>query len=150
MAKIRKAVFRSGITMLSLLAAVVLSSSVAYAQDCGIVVSSPTQARAEGMTEVVGDIELRCVPGAEVTVPGFGTQPAAIPDLISVTVELNAGITNEVDAEGNVEVASDNRTWYPVTRMARSSWTRCSSAGPVGAATRSWIQYSGTVRSMAA
>ena len=32
MAKIRKAVFRSGIVMLSLLAAIVLSSSVAYAQ----------------------------------------------------------------------------------------------------------------------
>ena len=34
MAKIRKAVFRSGIVMLSLLAAIVLSSSVAYAQEC--------------------------------------------------------------------------------------------------------------------
>ena len=32
MAKIRKAVFRSGIVMLSLLAAIVLSSSVAQAQ----------------------------------------------------------------------------------------------------------------------
>ena len=35
MAKIRKAVFRSGIVMMSLLAAIVLSSSVAYAQECG-------------------------------------------------------------------------------------------------------------------
>ena len=34
MAKIRKSVFRSGIVMLSLLAAVVLSSSVAQAQRC--------------------------------------------------------------------------------------------------------------------
>ena len=34
MAKIRKAVFKSGIVMMSLLAAIVLSSSVAQAQRC--------------------------------------------------------------------------------------------------------------------
>ena len=68
MAKIRKAVFRSGIVMLSLLAAIVLSSSVAYAQECARalqVVTMPTQARAEGMTEEVGGIELRCARAPE-------------------------------------------------------------------------------------
>ena len=61
MAKIRKSVFRSGIVMLSLLAAIVLSSSVAYAQDCRArVASGANTVRAEGMTEAVGGIELSC------------------------------------------------------------------------------------------
>ena len=106
MAKIRKAIFRNGIVMLSLLASVVLSSSVAYAQDCGIQVLMPTQVRAEGMTEVVGDIELRCVPAAPVATPGFGMVAAPVPDLITISVQLNAGITNAVDLDGNVEVDS--------------------------------------------
>ena len=59
MAKIRKAVFRSGIVMLSLLAAIVLSSSVAYAQRCEARAATGDRAvrqrlRAEGMTEAVG------------------------------------------------------------------------------------------------
>ena len=58
MAKIRKAVFRSGIVMLSLLAAIVLSSSVAYAQECKAQVQVAPTVRAEGMTEAIGDIEL--------------------------------------------------------------------------------------------
>ena len=65
MAKIRKAVFRNGIVMLSLLAAIVLSSSVAQAQRCEARAATGTDAvatvRAEGMTEVIGGIELRCV-----------------------------------------------------------------------------------------
>ena len=60
MAKIRKSVFRSGIVMLSLLAAIVLSSSVAYAQDCRARASGANTVRAEGMTEAVGGIELSC------------------------------------------------------------------------------------------
>ena len=55
MAKIRKAVFRSGIVMLSLLAAIVLSSSVAYAQECDATQLNPPTVRAEGITEVVGN-----------------------------------------------------------------------------------------------
>ncbi len=113
MAKIRKAIFRNGIVMLSLLASVVLSSSVAYAQDCGIQVLMPTQVRAEGMTEVVGDIELRCVPAAAVETPGFGTVAAPVPDLITISVQLNAGITNAVGVDGNVEVDSDEDNMAP-------------------------------------
>ena len=55
MAKIRKAVFRSGSVMLSLLAAIVLSSSVAQAQRCEVRAATGDNAvanvRAEGMTE---------------------------------------------------------------------------------------------------
>ena len=49
MAKIRKAVFRSGIVMMSLLAAIVLSGGVAQAQECVAFAKQPaTTARADG------------------------------------------------------------------------------------------------------
>ena len=98
MAKIRKAVFRSGIVMMSLLAAIVLSSSVAYAQECLATAKSKT-VRAEGLTEVVGDINLRCRFGEA----GFGVDSTPLPatdddndpTMVTITVELNADITNE-------------------------------------------------------
>ena len=61
MAKIRKAVFRNGMVMLSLLAAIVLSGSVAEAQmKCGarVVGGMAPVVRAEGMTEVIGNIRV--------------------------------------------------------------------------------------------
>ena len=94
MAKIRKAVFRSGIVMLSLLAAIVLSSSVAYAQDCRARVGDGNTVRAEGMAEEVGSIELRCT-----------TQDSffAAPDEITLSIELNTAITSAtVDDAGDV------------------------------------------------
>jgi hypothetical protein len=89
--------------MLSLVAAMALSSGVAYAQNCGARVAMPDVVRAEGMTEVVGDIELRCVPGDQVETPGFGEVSAPVPEMMSLAIQLNAGITNEVDDDGNVE-----------------------------------------------
>ena len=69
MEKIRKAVFRNGIVMLSLFAAIVLSSSVAEAQRCEARAATGDNAvatvRAEGMTEEIGGIELRCVPSED-------------------------------------------------------------------------------------
>ena len=94
MAKIRKAVFRSGIVMMSLLAAIVLSSSVAYAQDCRARVGDGNTVRAEGMAEMVGSIELRCT-----------TQDSffAAPDAVTLSIELNTQITNKTqDDAGNV------------------------------------------------
>ena len=98
MAKIRKAVFRSGIVMLSLLAAIVLSSSVAQAQECLATAKSKT-VRVEGLTEVVGDINLRC----RFAEAGFGVDSTPLPEndddgdptMVTITVELNADITNE-------------------------------------------------------
>ena len=61
MAKIRKAVFRSGIVMLSLLAAIVLSSSVAYAQECIARAQAPQQRLAPRESRKRWDgIELLC------------------------------------------------------------------------------------------
>ena len=106
MAKIRKAVFRSGIVMLSLLAAIVLSSSVAQAQRCIAQVKGGSETvRAEGMTEVVGNLELRCWRPA----PSDGTFgfEADIPSMFDISVELTADITNELDEAGNVMLAPD-------------------------------------------
>ena len=72
MAKIRKAVFRSGIVMMSLLAAIVLSSSVAQAQECVAFSVGTTDARAEGMAEMMGAIEIKCRQGQT-----FGAQTVA-------------------------------------------------------------------------
>ncbi len=99
MAKIRKAVFRNGIVMLSLLAAIVVGSSVAYAQECLARAQGATTARAEGMTEAVGGVEILCRARPAETF-GFGVE---IPDEITLSIELNTAVTN---GEGeNDEVA---------------------------------------------
>ena len=74
--------------MLSLLALTVAGSSVAQAQEC-IARGKSVMVRAEGITEAVGTIDLRC---AEPTgVLGFGS-----PDVLEITVELNTSITNRI------------------------------------------------------
>ena len=98
MAKIRKAVFRSGIVMLSLLAAIVLSGSVAYAQECLARANGATMARATGITEAVGGVELLCRarPPAEF---GFGVE---IPEEVTISIELNTPVTNQEGDNDNV------------------------------------------------
>ena len=59
MTKTYKAVLRSSLVMLSLLALAVVSSGVAQAQQCVARAISPGMVRAEGITEVVASIELR-------------------------------------------------------------------------------------------
>ena len=94
MAKIRKAVFRSGIVMLSLLAAIVLSSSVAQAQECIARASSPPMARATGITEAVDSIELLC----RLTPAGtFGFGGVVLP-VTTLSIELNTQVTNDTSA----------------------------------------------------
>ena len=108
MAKIRKSVFRSGIVMLSLLAAIVAGSSVAQAQKCVVRVEGGSNTvRAEGMTEVVGNLQLRC--GVADAVFGFGGD---IPTDIKLAVELSETITNEVtdDVVTHETVALDYAT----------------------------------------
>ncbi len=116
MAKIRKAVFRNGMVMLSLLAVIVLSGSVAQAQlECGARVSMPETARAEGVTEVVGTIELRCAPKDLDPDTVFGPQTATVPAMLEVAIQLNTSITNSSDSDGNVEVvAEDNNLGFTV------------------------------------
>ena len=92
MAKIRKAVFRNGIVMLSLLAAIVLSSSVAQAQDCIARANMANTVRAEGMTEMVGGVELRCALPATTGGIEFPFDTTASTE---ISIQLNTPITNE-------------------------------------------------------
>ena len=91
MAKIRKAIFRNGIVMLSLLAAIVVGSSVAYAQECLARAQGATMARAEGMTEAVGGVEILCRARPEADF-GFGVD---IPGEVTLSIQLNTTITND-------------------------------------------------------
>ena len=94
MAKIRKAVFRNGFVMLSLLAAIVLSSSVAYAQRCeaqAATTGAVATVRAEGMTEMIGGIQLRCVPAT-------GTS-LFDPTDFTLSITLNTPITDLADVD---------------------------------------------------
>ena len=63
MTKTYEAVLKSSLIMLSLLALAVAGSSVAQAQTCHRQARArqlPTRFRAEGMTELMGGIELQC------------------------------------------------------------------------------------------
>ena len=80
MTEIQKPVRRSSLVMLSLFAAAAGGSGVAQAQEC-IAREKSFTVRAEGITEAVGTIELRCT---EPTGFGFGS-----PAELEVTVELN-------------------------------------------------------------
>ena len=86
MKKTHKAVLKSSLIMLILFA--VAGSSVAQAQSCFArrVSGSENAVRAEGMTEVLGGIELFCTGGG-----GTGFAP---PDTIEVSIDLNTMITN--------------------------------------------------------
>ena len=84
MKKTYKEVLKSSLIMLILFA--VAGSSVAQAQEC-IARGKSVMVRAEGITEAVGTIDLRC--SEPMGVLGFGS-----PDLLEITVELNTRITN--------------------------------------------------------
>ena len=88
MKKIHKSVLRSSLVMLSLLALTVAGSGVAQAQEC-IARGKSVMVRAEGITEAVGTIELRC--SEPMGVLGFGS-----PEMLEITVELNTRITNRI------------------------------------------------------
>ena len=88
MKKTHKAVLRSSLVMLVLFA--VAGSGVAQAQVCDAR-STSNAVRAEGITEVVADLRVRCrVEGV------FGLDVA---DEANITVQLNTNITNIIDME---------------------------------------------------
>ena len=86
MTKTHKAVLKSSFVMLVLFA--VAGSGVAQAQEC-IARATSVMARAEGITEAVGAVELAC---QEPSGLGFGS-----PEVLEITVELNTAITNVID-----------------------------------------------------
>ena len=112
MKRVQKAVLRNSIVMLSLLAAIVLSSSVAQAQRCEARAATTNDAgesvavatvRAEGMTEQIGGIELRCVPSEDT-----GSLFAITEFTLSVT--LNTPITSLADVEYEGELLNATGT----------------------------------------
>ena len=86
MTKTYKAVLKSSLVMLVLFA--VAGSGVAQAQECIAQVAKSKMVRAEGITEVVGDIEVAV--RAESGRDGFGSEIPAR----SNSVKLNTNITN--------------------------------------------------------
>ncbi len=118
MEKIRKSFLKSSVMMLSLLAVMTLSSSVAQAQRCEARAATGTNAvatvRAEGMTEMVGGVELRCVPGPSTSL--FATTE------VTISVTLNTPITsltdvmydaNVLDADGTLGSPIDDTVFDP-------------------------------------
>ena len=98
MKKTHKAV----LSTLAVLCLLFMGSGVAQAQQCVARAISPGMVRAEGITEVVADIELKCGRPAADT---FGFNQ--VPPRIDIAVELNARITNEIDDTRVVAVLED-------------------------------------------
>ena len=94
MKKTHKAV----LSTLAVLCLLFMGSGVAQAQRCVARAISPGMVRAEGITEVVADIELRCAPPESGTF-GFNQVPLRI----DIAVELNARITNLISTTGRFE-----------------------------------------------
>ena len=105
MTKNHKAVLKSSLVMLSLLALVVAGSGVAQAQRCITQAENVGTVRAEGITEVVADIELRCWRPASST-EGFGFE-ADIPLMLDIAIQLNTRITNEIEDDRDVVLETE-------------------------------------------
>ena len=92
MTKNYKAVLKSSLIMLILFA--VAGSGVAQAQECFArrASGSPNTVRAEGMTELLGGIELQCSDGGNT---GFGL----LPKQSEISIELNTAITNATNTD---------------------------------------------------
>ena len=107
MKEIQKPVRRSSLVMLSLFAAAAGSSGVAQAQECIARAKNTGMVRAEGITEVVADIELRCRrPEAD----SFGFA-ADIPEELKIAVELNTRITNAIGDDAVVKLETAPLTY---------------------------------------
>ena len=89
--------------MLFLFAAAAVGSGVARAQECAARATDVGVVRAEGITEVVVDIELRC---GRPTGLGF-----LYPDVLKIAVELNTRITNEISDERVVKLETTPLTY---------------------------------------
>ena len=104
MTKTYKTVLKSSLVMLVLFA--VAGSGVAQAQVCLARANASTTARAEGITEAVGGIELLC---HEPEGFGFG-----VPTDTLISIELNTQVTNQITL-GDRIIASDGAGAMPLT-----------------------------------
>ena len=96
MTKTYKSVLKSSLVMLVLFA--VAGSGVAQAQECLARANAATMARAEGVTEPVGGVELLCR-----TPEGFGF---GVPETVEISIELNTQVTNQITVAANI-IASE-------------------------------------------
>jgi hypothetical protein len=87
--KTHKSVLKSSLVMLVLFA--VAGSGVAQAQECIARADDATTARAEGITEAVGGVELLCR-----TPEGFSF---GVPDETTISIELNTQVTNQITSD---------------------------------------------------
>ena len=94
--------------MLSLFAAAVAGSGVAQAQECQARAKSTEMVRAEGITEMVGDIELQCRRPTGDTGAFFD---ATIPATLDIAVELNTHITNAIGDDAVVKLETAPLTY---------------------------------------
>ena len=114
--------------MLSLFAAAAGSSGVAQAQDCIARAKNTGMVRAEGITEVVADIELRCRP------PQTGTFSFnQVPAKMNIAVELNVRITNGISDTRVVEVLATGDLGYKTREIDLSVNTLVDANGDVNA-----------------
>ena len=93
--------------MLSLFAAAAAGSGVAQAQECIARAKNTGMVRAEGITEVVAEIELRCR-RPEAGRFGFA---ADIPEELKIAVELNTRITNAIGDDAVVKLETAPLTY---------------------------------------
>ena len=98
--KTYKAVLKSSLVMLVLFA--VAGSGVAQAQECIARADDATTARAEGITEAVGGVELRCR-----TPEGFGF---GVPTNTTISIELNTQVTNQITVADRIIDTPTTRT----------------------------------------
>ena len=104
MTKTYKSVLKSSLVMLVLFA--VAGSGVAQAQVCLARANAATTARAEGITEAVGGIELLCHEPA-----GFGF---GVPAETEISIQLNTQVTNQITI-GDRIIASTGAGAMPLT-----------------------------------
>ena len=135
MTKTHKAVLKSSFVMLVLFA--VAGSGVAQAQECIARAGSSVMARAEGITEAVGTVDLRC---QEPVGLGFGA-----PEVLEITVELNTAITSVIDndrlVEGLTYVAS---SIAPGTGVEAADFSDPTNAGANADAAKATLSEDGT------
>ena len=100
--------FKGAVGLAVLLAVMTVGSAPAWAQVCESAATTPDMVRAEGITEEIGEITIRCVRPA--TTGGFFD--ATVAAKITISVQLNTDITNAVDDDR--KVAADDITFTAV------------------------------------
>ena len=122
MSKIRKSFLKGSAMMLSLVAVMALSSSVAQAQECFAFPSDANTVRAEGVTEMVGSILLTCR-----NQDSFGQAP--VPTNVKVSVTVNTMVTNALNS---------NRAVQGLTYTAPATGTALGTSDVTGTPSPQW------------